>query len=439
MKDKVTVSTKLPITRATESLEGINLPKHSHKEIVAECMFQISPKCRKTWTAQYREVCRTMEQNEGKMICLYCSRAKKFTGRNNPNCQYKKVKDEIFKDIDTEEKAYLLGWIASDGTVASNNEISIFIHKDDESILHVLNDIVADGELPIKDKEINLKGISICSKEIADDVCNILKINKGAKSSIVEFPDLKNDELKWAFIRGLFDGDGTVADISKSNSPKCKIASSSNKIKQTISNFFKAPCYINEEGIEWWSTNAIDFLGKIYDNCKPELCLSRKELAYWDWCSWVPALMGKGTLGSLPLFKWYKSSLNAVPPYKKRATDSGWDLTLISKIRESGLVTFYGTGIKIVPDHGWYFDLLPRSSMAESGYILANLVGVLDRSYRGEIIVGLIKIDPTKPDLELPSRIVQIVPRPIIHFNFIQVNTLDSTERNEGGFGSTGK
>jgi deoxyuridine 5'-triphosphate nucleotidohydrolase len=435
---KPTISSKLPDSPVSHYLEQVDLPKCSHKKLMTECMFQISPKCRKIWAAEYREVYRTMERNEGKMICLYCSRAKKFSGRNNPNCQYKNVKDDVFKDICTEDQAYLLGWIASDGTVSVNNEINIAINQKDEYILHVLNDIVADGELPIKDKDIDLKYISICSKEITDDVCELLKIDKGNKSKIVGFPDLKNDELKWAFLRGLFDGDGTITDCRISNNPKCKIASSSDNMKNGISTFYDVPCYKNNEGIEWWSLNTIDFLGRLYDKCSPELCLSRKRLLYFDWCSWVPALMEKDTFGKLPLFKWYKTSQDAVAPYKKRSSDSGWDLTLVRKIRENGPMSLYGTGIKVAPDYGWYFDLVPRSNIIDSGYILANSVGVIDRSYRGEIMVGLIKIDPTKPDLELPSRIVQIIPRPIIHAEFIEVDTLDITDRNKGGFGSTG-
>lgn len=432
--NKGSVTPKLP----DSPLNDYKLPKCSHKQITAECEFQVSPKCRKAWLAEHREVCRTMERNNGKNICLYCSRAIKHSGRNNPNCQYKKVKDDIFKDINEEEQAYLLGWIASDGTVADTSEITIAINKNDECILHVLNDIVAEGELPIKNKDENLKAISICSKEISDDVCLLLDIHKGEKASVVGFPQLKNDELRWAFIRGLFDGDGTIADVAKASSPKCKIASGSDRMKRAIANFYKASCYINEEGIEWWSINAIDFMGKLYDNIGSELSLSRKRYAYLDWCSWVPALMEKDSFGKLPLFRWFKSSPDAIAPYKKRASDSGWDLTLISKIRECGPMTLYGTGIKVVPDHGWYFDLVARSNIIDSGYILANSVGVLDRSYRGEILVGLIKIDNNKPDLELPSRIVQIIPRPIIHAEFIQVDTLDITERGDGGFGSTG-
>ena len=70
--------------------------------------------------------------------------------------------------------------------------------------------------------------------------------------------------------------------------------------------------------------------------------------------------------------------------------------------------------------------------------MLANNVGIIDRTYTGSIIVPLIKVDPTKPDLELPSRLVQIIPRPIIHMDVVNVDSLNTTQRNSGGFGSSG-
>jgi len=42
-------------------------------------------------------------------------------------------------------------------------------------------------------------------------------------------------------------------------------------------------------------------------------------------------------------------------------------------------------------------------------------------------------------DLDVLSRLVQIIPRPIVHANFIEVCELDDTNRGDGGFGSTGR
>ena len=106
----------------------------------------------------------------------------------------------------------------------------------------------------------------------------------------------------------------------------------------------------------------------------------------------------------------------------ENVSDSGYDLTIIKKIKTDGMVEFYDTGIKVTPPYGYYFDVVPRSSITKTGYILANNVGIIDRSYVGNILVPLIKVDSSKPDLELPMRIVQLIPRKIEHFELEEVD-----------------
>lgn len=134
-----------------------------------------------------------------------------------------------------------------------------------------------------------------------------------------------------------------------------------------------------------------------------------------------------------------KDSKEAVTPSKSNPSDSGYDLTLIRKKKNYGKVELYDTGIKIQPPQGYYFDMVPRSSIMKSGYILANSVGIIDQSYRGNIMVPLIKIDDKQPDLVLPCRLIQLIPRKFIHFDMIEVDEseLTKTIRGTGGFGSS--
>jgi len=92
----------------------------SHKKVEVTCDFQASCKCKKKWSVEYRLAHRTMNNNGGKIICLFCSRSIKNSGRNNPNCIYSMIDDNMFESVLSEEKAYLLGWIASDGTITDN-------------------------------------------------------------------------------------------------------------------------------------------------------------------------------------------------------------------------------------------------------------------------------------------------------------------------------
>ncbi|HEU5075560.1 MAG TPA: hypothetical protein VFU02_15315, partial [Polyangiaceae bacterium] len=108
-------------------------------------------------------------------------------------------------------------------------------------------------------------------------------------------------------------------------------------------------------------------------------------------------------------------------------------------VKRFGSTVLYGSGIQVAPPAGWYFDVVPRSSIIKTGYIVANSVGVIDRSYRGEVMVPLVKIDPDAPELVLPARVAQMIPRPIVHMQIRAVGSAGTTQRGSGGFGSTGE
>jgi dUTP pyrophosphatase len=138
-------------------------------------------------------------------------------------------------------------------------------------------------------------------------------------------------------------------------------------------------------------------------------------------------------------FRFRKTHENAVVPSKAHPEDSGFDLVLVSKIKEENGVAFYDTGIAVAPPEGYYFEVYGRSSISKSGYMLANNVGIIDSTYRGSIRVALIKVNPQAPELELPCRLVQMIPRQFVHLDPVEVESLDDTVRGEGGFGSSNK
>ena len=128
---------------------------------------------------------------------------------------------------------------------------------------------------------------------------------------------------------------------------------------------------------------------------------------------------------------------NAVLPSKVHETDTGYDVTLIRHIKYENGVDFYSTGIRVAPPEGFYFELVPRSSLSKLNYSLANSIGIIDFTYRGEIIVALRKMNDSVPDLELPCRCCQLILRKRYSTQFEVVQTLDDTVRGDGGFGST--
>lgn len=140
------------------------------------------------------------------------------------------------------------------------------------------------------------------------------------------------------------------------------------------------------------------------------------------------------------MFKWAKTSEKAVAPFKNIETDTGFDLVLIEKIKEANGIYYYDTCIKVEPPEGFYFDLVGRSSISKTGWMLANSVGILDTSYRGSIIVALSPSIPNAKEIQLPARIVQIIPRKLHLLKPVEVteDDLSITDRDTGGFGSSG-
>ena len=130
----------------------------------------------------------------------------------------------------------------------------------------------------------------------------------------------------------------------------------------------------------------------------------------------------------------------AVIPYRAGHDELGFDLTVISKVNDiSSNTALYDSFISVQPPDGVYFEIVPRSSICKTGYILTNSVGIIDPSYRGTLKVVLTKIDETAPDLELPNKRFQLIPRTFISNMFIpkEVAKLSNTQRGTGGFGSS--
>lgn len=133
-----------------------------------------------------------------------------------------------------------------------------------------------------------------------------------------------------------------------------------------------------------------------------------------------------------------------IAPTLAHNTDSGYDLHLVKKLKvirrgSFGEVSLYDTGVIISPPDGYYFDMVARSSISKTGHTLANNFGVIDSTYRGHIMAAMLKYDFTAPDLEIPKRYIQLILRPVLHFDLVEVASIDETERGPGGFGSTDK
>lgn len=145
------------------------------------------------------------------------------------------------------------------------------------------------------------------------------------------------------------------------------------------------------------------------------------------------------------IVKIKKLNENAVIPKYAMLGDAGMDLTATSyEYDESKDNHIYGTGLAVEIPKGYVGLIFPRSSNRKTSVYMTNHVGVIDSGYRGEIMLTFKDRDsnklllPYKP-YEIGDRIGQLMIMPYPCIEFQEVNELTSSERGEGGHGSTGK
>jgi dUTP pyrophosphatase len=234
-----------------------------------------------------------------------------------------------------------------------------------------------------------------------------------------KLPNLE-EELMWVFIRGNFDKNGVIDDIN----PICYITNNSKIDLHKFGEFCNIPYVLTKDKIVWKGINALDFLGKIYMKAKIYNTDKYNKFIY------ITKWRNKS---SIPKFRFVKTCEESISPQKSRLSDTGYDLHIIKKLKEVNNVHFFDTGIKVQLDYGYYFDLVGRSSISKTGWMLANNIGIIDQGYSGSIIVALVPTRDNPPPLELPMKLVQLIPRKVIIVEPEEVSFLDETNRGDTG------
>lgn len=112
------------------------------------------------------------------------------------------------------------------------------------------------------------------------------------------------------------------------------------------------------------------------------------------------------------------------------------DQAVILKPLERRLIP---TGLRMALPPGYEAQVRPRSGLAlKRGITVLNTPGTIDADYRGEIGVILINLSSEDFVVEDGERIAQMVIARHEQPQLVQVDTLDETERGEGGFGHSG-
>lgn len=134
----------------------------------------------------------------------------------------------------------------------------------------------------------------------------------------------------------------------------------------------------------------------------------------------------------------------AVLPTKAHPTDAGYDLTATRVTQELDearkLILVYHTDLAVEIPVGYVGLIFMRSSVSKTSLTLANAVGVIDSGYRGELILKYKVTTDALPRVYEPGeKVGQLVLVPCYMADTEFVSELSSTDRGEGGFGSTDK
>lgn len=130
----------------------------------------------------------------------------------------------------------------------------------------------------------------------------------------------------------------------------------------------------------------------------------------------------------------------ATIPKKAGKDEVGYDITALSCDKIMNNKTYmYDTGLQVKPPAGYYLEIVPRSSIVKTGYILSNSVGIIDPTYRGNLKIVLTKVDDSVPNLRLPFTKCQLILKKLHEAEIVDIGDAewDDTERGDGGFGST--
>lgn len=145
----------------------------------------------------------------------------------------------------------------------------------------------------------------------------------------------------------------------------------------------------------------------------------------------------------LPQVKFTLDDTNEEDHYKPMAplhgtdTAAGFDMYAARSVHlMPGASKLVSTGVRMAIPEGWFGMICPRSSVASKTPLRIG-ARIIDSDYRGEVMINMHNDGNTPWAIDVGERIAQIVFMQHL-VSMKQVDSLDDTNRGEGGFGSTG-
>ena len=376
---------------------------------------------------------------------------------------YDAICEDYFNVIDTPLKAYIIGLIAFNKTDEENNinvEIKLNNVKEyDNNMRYISYGYYKD----LKDEEKRhypyFNNIDILIKHL-DKVGNVKYSEQSSINGIIELTitsqNIKDDIAKHITLNNCKDTDlsAFITKCYNEDANKCNqfvrayiekyasiiydninITFYNDSTADSIIKLYDIPCIrqknIRNQVILFNSVNMVDLLGMIYSNY---------DCPYYN--NYIYTYNNRDGK-SIPSIKVFTDDDSAVIPYKSRYSDAGYDLTIIKEFKRLNSNTvIYDTGIKLEIPNGYYVEIVPRSSISRSGYILANNVGIIDQGYRGNLYIALTKMNNDCPDLTLPWKCCQMIVKKQIYSKLVLYDSsqdnIEESNRGTGAFGSTG-
>lgn len=221
---------------------------------------------------------------------VFCLKLK-FFGINVENKQNRtKFNENVFDSIDTEEKAYWLGYIFADGTISSHKSetkerfaFELCTCEKDRNHLEKFNSFIGyeginikEGKVKLGDKTFTRYRWVIGNRHLWEALNSLGCVPN--KSLILKFPIIP-ENLKRHFIRGYFDGDGSIGIYN--GKVQCSCIGTLDILNNILKDFMWTPHYHHDKrhsestySFQLTSEKAYEFLHYIYDDCN--VYLNRK-------------------------------------------------------------------------------------------------------------------------------------------------------------------
>ncbi len=153
----------------------------------------------------------------------------------------------FFKEIDSEIKAYMLGLLYSDGSISKGGDVYISLQEEDTKVVELFKEFLGGNIVKIERRKPThkdqIKWYLGCKLLVEDLMSHGLMVNKSHKEMIM--PILR-DDLNRHFIRGFFDGDGSI--YKSVRNIKIKFFCTSQTFLKGIADFIKGDYYWDKNG-----------------------------------------------------------------------------------------------------------------------------------------------------------------------------------------------